>query len=79
MIKRQPETVMWFSGCLGLCIELRIVTQAIVEVVECGEMVQRGVNGIVLGGVADGRFAKGLRTVSCGETATVAVVFLDDF
>ena len=55
------------------------MTQAIVEVVECGEMVQRGVNGIVLGGVADGRFAKGLRTVSCGETATVAVVFLDDF
>lgn len=70
---------MWFSGCLGLCMELGIVVQAIGEVIECGEMVQCGVNGIVLGGIADGRFAKGLRTVSCGETATVAVVFLGDF
>lgn len=68
-----------FSGCLGLCLELGIVVQAIGEVIECGEMVQRGVNGIVLGGKADGCFAKGLRTVSCGETAAVAVVFLDDF
>lgn len=71
--------MIWVSGCLGLRMEPGIVAQAIGEVVECGEMVQRGVNGIVLGGVADGRFAKGLRTVSCGETAAVAVVFLDDF
>lgn len=70
---------MWFSGCLGLRMELGIVVQAIGEVVERGEMVQRGVNGIVLGGVVDGCFANGLRTVSCGETAAVAVVFLDDF
>ena len=70
---------MWFSGCLGLRMELGIVVQAIGEVVERSEMVQRGVNGIVLGGKADGCFAKGLRTVSCGESAAVAVVFLDDF
>ena len=55
------------------------MVQTIGEVVERGEMMQRGVNGIVLGGKADGCFAKGLRTVSCGETAAVAVVFLDDF
>ena len=70
---------MWFSGCLGLRMEPGIVVQAIGEVVERSEMVQRGVNGIVLGGKADGCFAKGLRTVSCGETAAVVVVFLDDF